>query len=1101
MKRFCILLLVVSLVALTSPLEARSKKDKTPPPEPEPQLEASHVRGLALRGIGPAIASGRIGDFAVDPDNRDRYFVAVSSGGVWKTENSGTTWQPVFDGEGSYSIGCVTLDPNNPHVVWVGTGENNSQRSVGYGDGVYKSMDGGKSWRHMGLEDSQHIGQIVVDPRDSDVVYVAAQGPLWNSGGDRGLYKTTDGGETWNKVLEISDDTGVSEVLLDPRDPDTVYASAYQRRRRQWTLINGGPESGLHKSTDGGESWTQLAGGLPTGEVGRIGMAMAPSNPDVLYAVIEATEDEDAGFYRSTDRGASWHKRSDYVSGSPQYYQELFVDPHDPDRIYSMDTWLHLSTDGGATFNNVQGYYTHVDSHALYLDPEDRNFIRLGNDGGIYESFDRGATWKFIPNLPVTQFYKVAVDNDTPFYNVYGGTQDNFTIGGPSRTIQQHGITNREWYFTLGGDGFEPAIDPENPDIIYSQLQYGNLHRFDRASGELIDIQPQAAPGDDPLRWNWDAPLIISPHSGTRLYYAAQRLFRSDDRGQSWTPVSEDLTRQIDRNQLEIMGKVWSVDAVAKNRSTSAYGSIISLTESPRVEGLLYAGTDDGLIQVRQPGETSWSAVGSFPGVPEFTYVDHLEASLHDDDRVYAAFNNHKSGDFKPYIHRSDDRGQTWTAIHGNLPERGSIYSLAEDHVNPDLLFAGTEFGVFFTVDGGDHWVQLKGGIPTVAIRDIALQRRENDLVLASFGRGFYILDDYSPLRSIAQAAEQDATLFPVKQAWMYMESFPLGLRGNAHQGEGFYAAPNPAFGATFTYHLKEGLETRKERRQKAEKETEEEGGSVQYPSWDDLRAEDTEEAPSIVLHVHDAEGNLVRRLNGPASAGTHRVTWDLRYPSPSPVSLEPFDWHNPFQDPPRGPMAVPGTYRVTLAKRVDGKLTALGEPQSFDTVALGTATLGTDDRQALLDFQNKTARLQRAVQASFSALQETRGRLAQILVAVDSTPGEAEDLAQAARSISRQLDDLETELVGDSTVAQRSEPTPPSIMSRVGRVVNGHWTATSAPTQSHMNNYTYAADAFEPWLKTFQGVLENDLRQLEERLEQVQAPWTPGRVPRWQKE
>lgn len=1100
MRRFLILLLLASLACLTSPLVARSKKSPPPAAEEASALGSGDVSGLSWRGIGPAIASGRVGDFAVDPDNRARYFVAVASGGVWKTENAGTTWEAIFDGEGSYSIGCVTLDPQNPNTVWVGTGENNSQRSVGYGDGVYKSVDGGASWRHMGLGDSQHIGQIVVDPRNSDVVYVAAQGPLWNGGGDRGLYKTTDGGETWKKILEISDDTGVSEVLLDPRDPEVVYAVAYQRRRRQWTLINGGPESGIHKSVDGGENWEQLKNGLPSGHVGRIGMAMAPSDPDTLYAVIEAADDG-GGFFRSTDRGASWHQRSDYVSGSPQYYQELFVDPHDANRIYSMDTWLSLSTDGGETFENVEGYFKHVDNHALWIDPSDTNYILAGCDGGVYESFDRGTTWKFLANLPVTQFYKVAVDNDLPFYNVYGGTQDNFSMGGPSRTINQHGITNREWFFTLGGDGFEPAIDPENPDLVYSQLQYGNLVRFDRQNGETIDIQPQAAPGEAPLRWNWDAPLIISPHSPTRLYFAAQRLFRTDDRGDSWQAVSGDLTRQIDRNRLKVMGKVWGVDAVAKNKSTSFYGTVVALSESPRVEGLLYTGSDDGVIQVKEPGQDAWRNVERFPGVPEFSYVDHLEASLHDDDTVYAAFNNHKSGDFKPYISVSRDRGQTWTPIQGDLPERGSIYSLAEDHVDPKLLFVGTEFGAFFTVDGGMHWVQLKNGLPTVAIRDIAIQRRENDLVLASFGRGFFILDDYSPLRTVAQAAEAEATLFPVKKAAMYMEAYPLGLRGNAHQGEGFYAAPNPPFGATFTYHLKEGLETRRDRRREEEKKIEEEGGDISYPSWDALRQEDLEEPPSIVLTVSDTEGNVVRHLTGPTGAGMHRVTWDLRYPSPDPVSLEPFDWHNPFQDPPRGPMAVPGTYRVSLAKRVDGELVTLGATQTFATEPLGLGTLTTEDRQALLDFQRRTARLQRAVLASRAALMEAQGRLAQIHVALSDTPGDVETLAQQARSIERRLVELDTELSGDQTVGSRAEPTAASISGRVSRVVGGHWAATSAPTRTQRDNYEAAANAFEPWLRSFQQLLEDDLTSLERSMEDLQAPWTPGRVPRWEKE
>ena len=1101
MKRMLALSLALTLLAPGVALAKKKKKEEAKPPEKESRMVTSTFSGLAWREIGPAIASGRISDLAVDPTNPKRYFVAVASGGVWKTENSGTTYEPIFDSQGSYSIGCVTLDPNNPHVVWVGTGENNSQRSVGYGDGVYKSVDGGKSWQKMGLENSEHIGKILVDPDDSNTVYVAAQGPLWRAGGDRGLYKTTDGGTNWELVLEISENTGVSDIVMDPRDSQVLYASAYQRRRRVWALLNGGPESGLFKTTDGGKTWTELKTGLPSVDLGRIGLAISPANPDVLYAIVEAQHGK-GGVFRSTDRGASWEKRSDYVSLSPQYYQELFPDPHDVDRVYSMDVWMQVTEDGGKTWNDIGEYYKHVDNHALWIDPEDTDHLLAGCDGGIYETFDRGATWHFKPNLPVTQFYKLAVDNDEPFYNVYGGTQDNFTIGGPSRTNQQHGITNREWFFTLGGDGFQPRVDPENPDIVYSQYQYANLFRFDRRNGEIIDIQPQPEPGDDPLRWNWDSPLILSAHSPSRLYFAAQRIFRTDDRGDSWTPVSGDLTRQIDRNELELMGRVWSVDAVAKNRSTSPFGNIVSLAESPRVEGLLYAGTDDGLVQVQEPGSEEWRKVESFPSVPKMAYVDHLEASHHDDGTVYAAFNDHKSGDFKPYLLKSTDRGVTWTAIQNNLPERGSIYSVVEDHVDPNLLFVGTEFGVFFTVDGGGQWVQLAGGIPTVAARDLAIQKRENDLVVATFGRGFYVLDDYSPLRHIdEESLETEAQLFPVKKALAYIESYPLGLRGNAHQGDGFYAANNPPFGAVFTYYLKEGLETRTEKRRAEEKKARDEGKAIRYPSWDDLRAEDREEAPAMLLTVEDSEGHVVRRLEAPTSPGLHRVAWDLRYPAPDPVNLQAFIWNNPFAEAPRGPMAVPGTYRVTLARRLNGELENVGEPQTFEVVALGAGTLITEDYDALLAFQQKTARLQRAVLGSLAVASEARQRLDLLRRAIRDTPNATPDHHRQVRDIQLRLADLMVELEGDFTVARRSEPIPPSIASRVNQIVGSSWASTSAPTKTQQRNYQVAAEAFGSILEGLRQVIEGDLATLEDELETAGAPWTPGRLPRWEAE
>ncbi len=1066
----------------------------------EGKLTPETFLGLKFRPLGPALTSGRIIDFAVNPNDRTHYFVAVASGGVWVTHNAGITYQPVFDKEGSYSIGCVTLDPNNPHTVWVGTGENNSQRSVGYGDGVYKSLDGGKSWTNMGLEHSEHIGKILVDPRNSQVVYVAAQGPLWRSGGDRGLYKTTDGGKTWKRILYISENTGVSDLVFDPRNPDVLYAAAYQRRRHVWTLINGGPESAIYKSTDGGKSWRKINRGLPKVDLGRIGLAISPVNSDVLYAIVEAAEGK-GGFYRSTDRGESWEKRSSYVSRSPQYYQEIFCDPVEVDRIYSMDVYLQVSEDGGKTFKPLGETYKHVDNHAMWIDPADPDYLLVGCDGGIYESYDRGENWDFKANLPVTQFYKIAIDNEAPFYNVYGGTQDNFTLGGPSRTISANGITNRDWFITLGGDGFQPAVDPEDPNIIYCEYQYGGLARFDKRSGERVYIQPQPGKDEPPLRWNWDSPLIISPHSHTRLYFAANKIFRSDDRGNSWKAISPDLTRQIDRNKLPVMGKVWSIDAVSKNRSTSFYGNIVALTESPLQEGLLYAGTDDGLIQVSEDGGKHWRRIDHFPGVPDTTYVNALLASQHDVNTVYAAFNNHKRGDFKPYLLKSTNRGKSWKSISGNLPQRGSIYTIAEDHVNPNLLFVGTEFGVFFTIDGGKHWTKLRGGLPTIAVRDIKIQKRENDLVVGTFGRGIYILDDYSPLRSVSpQTLAQEAVLFPVKQAWMYIQSNPLGLKDKAFQGASFFNTPNP-FGATFTYYLKEEIKTRHKIRREKEAAREKAGKPVYYPTWNALKEEMRQETPTMVLTVKDAAGNVVRRLTGPVSAGFHRVTWDLRYPPLTPVELKTSAEENPFASPPTGPMIVPGTYSVSLAKMVDGKLVTLGEPRSFEAVPLGLASLPARDKVAVLAFQQKTARLQRAVLGARRAVNEALQRIKYLKKAWENTPEAEPALRTRLRDLENRLQDLLAELAGDPVRRKYNEPTPPSIIQRVQSIVTGHWASTSAPTETQLRAYRIAAEQFALVLPPLQKLIEQELKQIEEKMESLHAPWTPGRVPRWKPE
>ncbi len=1064
----------------------------------ESPMKAGTFKGLALRGIGPAIASGRIGDIAIHPDHRATWYVAVASGGVWKTTNAGTTWDPIFDDEGSYSIGALAIDPKDPLTIWVGTGENNSQRSVAYGDGVYRSTDGGKSWTNVGLQDSEHIGKIVVDPFDSKVVYVAAQGPLWARGGDRGLYRTRDGGATWERILEIDEWTGVTDFLIDPRNPEHLYAAAYQRFRRVWALIDGGPGSALYKSTDGGASWTKLENGLPKEQMGRIGIALSPVNPDVVYAIIEAAG-KDGGFYRSTDAGGNWSKMSDYVSTSPQYYQEIVADPAVVDRVYSLDTWMHVTEDGGKTFRKVGERFKHVDNHALWIDPDDNAHLIAGCDGGVYETFDRGATWRFSANLPVTQFYKVTADEGTPFYHVYGGTQDNFTLGGPARTLTQHGIMNSDWFVTLGGDGFQSRVDPKNPDIVYSQLQYGVLVRHDRRSGEILDIQPQEEPGDEPYRWNWDSALLLSPHDHRRLYFGANILFRSDDRGETWRKVSGDLTRRLDRNRLEMMDRVWSVDAVAKNRSTSFYGNIVALDESPLREGLIYAGTDDGLIQITDDGGGTWRKVDRFRGVPDLTYVSHILASRHDENTVYASFNNHKMGDFKPYVMVSRDRGTTWTSIAGDLPDRGSVYSLEQDHVRPTLLFAGTEFGVFFSPDEGGRWIELEGGMPTIAVRSLAIQRRENDLVVGTFGRGIFILDDYTPLRHATEdLLGLEAVLFPVKDAPLYIPRLPLGLRDKSFQGDAFYTAPNPPFGAVFTYHLKETLRTRRETRREEEKKIEKEGGDVFYPPWEALRMEDREEDPAILITISDEDGNIVRHLSGPVKAGFHRVAWDLRFPAAVPTSLEPPRDDNPFSDPDVGPLTVPGRYWVSIAKRVDGVVTPLSEAQAFETRPLGLATLTARDKQQVLTFQKEVQRLQRAVMGALRTASEAETRLKHLKKALLDTPAADPALLEEARRLEGRLADLLIDLKGDSTIRSRSEPTLPSIAERVDRIIFGQWATTQAPTTTQRRNYDTAAGRFGEVLADLRALVETDLASLERRAEEAGAPWTPGRVPTW---
>jgi len=1067
--------------------------------EPSP-YKSDTFKGLAFRGIGPAMISGRITDVAIDPRDSSIRYVTAASGGVWKTVNAGTTWTPIFDDQGSYSIGCITIDPRNPLTLWVGSGENNSQRSVSYGDGVYRSTDGGASWENLGLKTSEHIAKILVDPRESSRVLVAAQGPLWSPGGERGLYETRDGGKAWKPILTVDENTGITDVVMDPRNPDVMYAASYQRRRHVWTLIDGGPGSGIWRTTDGGATWKKLENGLPKEDMGRIGLAVAASRPDVVYAVIEAAN-KAGGFYRSTDQGGSWEKRSDYVPTSPQYYQEIFVDPKIETRVYSMDTWMQVTEDGGKTFHKVGEAFKHVDNHVLWIDPGDTEHLIAGCDGGLYESHDRGATWTWSENLPLAQFYKVALDNATPFYNVYGGTQDNFTVGGPARTRTVNGIVNADWFVTTGGDGFQTVVDPDDPNIVYSQAQHGALVRLDRRTGETIDIQPQADAGEPGLRWNWDSPLIISPHAAKRLYFAANRVFRSDDRGDTWRPVSPDLTRQIDRNQLKVMGRVWSVDAVAKNASTSFYGNIVALAESPKKEGLLAAGTDDGLIRITEDGGGAWRSIDRFPAVPDASYVSRVVFSPHDAATVFATFDNHKKGDFKPYVLVSGDTGRSWKSIAGDLPERGTVYALACDPKDPDLLFAGTEFGAFVTRDRGAHWVRLTGNLPTIQVRDLAIQGRADDLVLATFGRGFYVLDDYSPLRATTKdTLAREATLFPVRDAWTFVPSSPNGLRDKGFFGDRYFTAPNPAFGAVFTYYLKDEIKTRRKTRQAAEKDKQKKGEDTAYPAWEALAAEDREEDPAILLTVTAEDGTVVRRLTGPVAAGFNRVAWDLRYPQFDPTSLSPPDV-DPWDRVPGGPLAAPGRYRVSMAKRVDGVVTPLGEPQTFSAVPLGMSSLPPADRPALLAFQEKTGRLQRAVLGATRTIEEAQTRIDHLKKALADAPSAAPELQTQARAIGSRLRDLKIALSGDATRAARNEPTPPSIVDRIQQIVGGHWDATSSPTATHRRNYEIAAKEFAPVLASLRSLILVDLAKLEQSAEAAGAPWTPGRLPDWKPE
>lgn len=1037
--------------------------------------------GLSFRSIGPALMSGRVADIAIHPENENLWYVAIGSGGVWKTENSGTTWSSIFDGQASYSIGCLALDPQNPEIVWVGTGENVGGRHIGYGDGIYKSEDGGRSWKNMGLKASEHISKIIIHPTNSKILWVASQGPLWSSGGERGVYKSTDGGATWKRTLGDDEWVGATDLLIDPRNPDRLYAATWQRHRTVAGYLGGGPGTAIYTSTDGGENWVKLSQGLPSGSMGKIGLAISPQNPDVVYAAIELDRRK-GGVYRSENHGASWTKMSDAVAGGtgPHYYQELYASPHNFDEIYLANNYMLVSFDGGKTFTQMNEEEKHVDNHAVAFKMSDPNYILVGCDGGLYESFDKTKNWKFIDNLPVTQFYKIAVDDAEPFYFVYGGTQDNNTQGAPSQTDNVHGIRNSDWFVVLGGDGHQPATEPGNPNIVYAQWQQGNLNRHDRLTGENTSIKPQPELGEKTERFNWDAPILVSPHDPKRIYHASQRVWRSDDRGDSWRPISGDLTKNIERIQTPFYGKKQKWDNAWDIYAMSDYSTITSLSESPLKDGLIYAGTDDGIIQVTEDGGANWRKVDftKIKGLPATAFVNDIKADVHDENVVYAVFDNHKYGDYAPYLFKSADKGRTWQAISTGIPDRTLVWRIVQDHVDKGLMFLGTEFGVYCTRDGAKSWTKMKSGLPNISVRDLAIQRRENDLIAGTFGRGIYILDDYSSLRSIDPG--QEAQLFTPRDGKWYRKRQVLGYSSKASQGDNFFVADNPPFGVEFTYYLKESYPSATAQRKAKEKEIEKANGEVGVPEWAVLEAETKALEPKVWLFVYDSDGKIIRKVEAKNTKGTSRVSWDLSTEPNYTITEKNMDRGG------SGPMAAPGRYTARLFKQIDGSFTALGEQVSFEVKPFMRGALDGSSPDAVVEHWQATSALSAKVSDLGTDIRETKDLIAMMLTAYTRAPETDAALHSELLALRDRILDLEQRFGGSKVrdeVGEKDEY--PTVRDYLWAASAG---STYGPTPSHRKYLSHAQSLFDE-ITAKLGEIRSSVSPLEGRLKQIGAP------------
>ena len=962
-------------------------------------LVAEDLTALQWREVGTAMSSGRVTRFAVHPTDQRIIYTASASGGLWKTVNAGTTWTPVFEKAATISMGEVTLDPNDPNTVWIGTGEQNNVRSSQFGDGVYRSRDGGTTWEHMGLKESRHIGRILVHPKDSNTVFVAALGSLWGPNEERGLYRTRDGGKTWTRLLRPSKFTGVVDVAMHPANPNILYAATFQRERRQWSMIGGGEEGGLWRSTDGGDTWARVGNGFPTTAVGRVGVTFCAGNPDMMYATAVGP---DGGTFQSKDGGNSWARRNTEVQ-SHWYYGELFCDPRNAERVYIPTTPLSRSDDGGKSFTNILPTQVHGDNHTMWINPKDSDHLLLGNDGGMYTSRDGGKRWIWQSNLPLMQLYTVAADMQEPFYHVYGGTQDNGSWGGPIGTRFDDGIANEDFSFLSSGDGFYAVADPTDADIIYSQSQYGGLVRTNRKSQAQKRIQPwQPQKGEFPAyRWNWSAPFVISPHDPKTLYFGANVLFRSRDRGDTWERISPDLTRQLSRDNLPLQGKIQPANTIDLHSSTALYGNLHSIAVSTVRPGLLAVGSDDGLIQVSRDDGRTWTKSATFPGVANQKKVGMVTWSPTQEGTLYAVFDGHQDNDFAPHAVRSDDYGVTWRNITADLPAFGPTKSITAHPKNGELLFVGTDFGVYFSRDGGGNWLPLRSGLPTNSVQGIIVHPRENDLVIGTHGRGFWVLDQLNLVEKLTpEVVASHSYLAPPRRATQIRD---VG-RGRKNTGHMYYTTKNPPRGAIIDYWI--GTP------------------GVGQP---------------VSIDVLDGSGNVVRTLTqAAAKRGAQRAVWDLRFEAPPNAST------SPYRRMP-GRFVTPGTYQVKLT--VGDKV----HTQTLDVRLDPGISIAAADSAAL---ENLLASQTRLVAATYHANKTVGDSLTQTMAVVKALKDAKADrkLIARAEAAMKEADRLNVVLNGrEEGIAQQETFLPLADLTQRLYTATQEYTAAPDPAQRQL--------------------------------------------------